>query len=282
MGEPEAARAFGSAGAVLRADEMLLTKHKWLRQVLGIAETANILFLRLALHRKAKCREFPGMVFRDYMSLMQQDKWHCKDIFDIVSVPAGSRITIEHMPGEGINTPLDELAYLALLTCAIKPRNIFEIGTFRGRTALNFALNSPDDCTVWTLDLPQEERETFVGECHDADSKIVGASITGADYKGKDCEHKIKQLFGNSGNFDFSPFFGKMDLVFVDGAHHYPAVNCDTANALRMISQNGIIVWHDFANYGDYNDVTRAVMDLIPPEEVIQISNSQLAVYRCA
>jgi predicted O-methyltransferase YrrM len=259
---------------------MLLIKRKWLRQLLGVAETANFLFLRLALKRKSKCREFPGMVFRDYMSLIQKDKWQCKEIFDIVTVPAGARITLEHLPGKGINTPLDELAYLALLTRAIKPKNIFEIGTFRGRTALNFALNSPEDCTIWTLDLPQTERDAFVDECHAADSKIVGASITGEDYKGKDCEHKIKQLFGNSVNFDFSPFFGKMDLVFVDGAHHYPVVKADTANALKMIHQNGAIVWHDFANYGDYNDVTRAVLDMIRGEEVIQVSNSQLAVYR--
>ena len=39
-------------------------------------------------------------------------------------------------------------------TRALEPTCIFEIGTFRGRTAMNFALNSPETCRVFTLDLP--------------------------------------------------------------------------------------------------------------------------------
>ena len=71
-----------------------------------------------------------------------------------------------------------------------------------------------------------------------------------------------------------------MDVVFVDGAHHYQATKSDTVNALKMVTKNGIIVWDDFANYGDFNDVTRAVLDTLPHEKVYQISNSKLAMYQ--
>jgi hypothetical protein len=54
----------------------------------------------------------------------------------------------------------------------------------------------------------------------------------------------------------------------------------DTKNALAMLRPGGYVVWHDFANYGDYNDMTRGVLDLLPGREVIQIENTQLAVYR--
>ncbi len=259
---------------------MLLIKNKILRQAAGVLETLNLLSIRLAIKNPSRLRAFPGKMFREYMSLVKKDKWACRDIFEIVDIPQGARIVLEHLSGGGINTPVDELAYLALLTRACQPSSIFEIGTFRGRTALNFALNSPEECTVWTLDLPPDKRESFQDTTNLADASLIGVSYTGADYKGKDCEGKISQLYGNSVEFEFSPYFGKMDIVFVDGAHHYEAASSDTLNALEMVKPGGLIIWHDFANYGDYNDVTRAVLDILPGEKIVQISNSQLAVYR--
>jgi hypothetical protein len=47
-----------------------------------------------------------------------------------------------------------------------------------------------------------------------------------------------------------------------------------------MMSPGGYALWDEFCNYGDYNDVTRAVLDVVPKGEVIQIENTQLAVYR--
>ena len=259
---------------------MLLTKWKRLRQFLGVLETFNLLFIRLAMRNPARLRLFPNKIFRQYMSLVERDKWMCKDIFAVLDIPERTRIVVEHLPGRGIDTPLDELAYLALISAATKPRNIFEIGTFRGRTALNFAANSPEDCVVWTLDLPPEEKAHVPDETNPADGGIIKVSSPVTDYEGKDAEHKIRQLYGNSLEYDFSPYFGEMDIVFVDGAHHYRAVRSDTANALRMAKRNGFVIWHDFANYGDYNDVTRAVLDTLPGEKIVQIADTQLAVYR--
>lgn len=259
---------------------MLLTKSKTLREIIGVLETFNFLFVRLALKNPSRSRMFPGRVFREYMSLVEKDKWLSKDIFDIVPIHQGTRIVLEHIPGVGINTAIDELAYLALITRSCEPRNIFEIGTYRGRTALNFALNSPEECVIWTLDLPFDQRELDLERTNSADAAIVEASYTGADYKRKDCEWKIRQLYGNSLSFDFSPYVGTMDIVFVDGAHDYEVVRSDTSNAVRMVRPGGFIIWHDFANYGDYNDVTRAVLDVLPGKNVTQIANTQLAVYK--
>ena len=131
---------------------------------------------------------------------------------------------------------------------------------------------------------PPEARNEAVKEVSERDMRIIDVSIseslTGIDFKGKDVEKKIEQLLGNSLNFDFSPYFGKMDIVFIDGAHHYEAVKSDTANALKMVRPGGFIIWHDFASYGDYNDVTRAIMNMMQKDEFVQIENSRLAVYR--
>ncbi len=131
---------------------MYLIKSKIIRQIFGVLETANILFIKLLIRNRSASRLYPGRVFREYMSLVGKDLWESREIFQILKIPAGTRIVIEHMEGEGINTALDELGYLALIACASRPERIFEIGTFRGRTALNFAMNSPDNCVVYTLD----------------------------------------------------------------------------------------------------------------------------------
>ena len=39
------------------------------------------------------------------------------------------------------------------------------------------------------------------------------------------------------------------------------------------------MIWHDFANFGDYHDVTRAILDVLPDNEVYQIEDTQLAVH---
>jgi hypothetical protein len=70
-----------------------------------------------------------------------------------------------------------------------------------------------------------------------------------------------------------------MDLVFVDGCHHYEAVMSDTTNALEILKPGGLLIWHDFANSGDYHDVTRAILDVLPAEEIFQIEDTQLAFY---
>ena len=145
---------------------------------------------------------------------------------------------------------------------------------------MNFALNASEDCVVYTLDLPPDDRSAAIEATNSADAGIIRSSQTGIDYQGKDVAGKIKQLYGDSMSFDFSPYFGKMDIVFVDGAHHYAAVESDTKNALRMAKPGGVVIWHDFANYGDYNDVTRAVLANVPPGEVIQIEDTQFAIYR--
>ena len=259
---------------------MLLIKNKRLRQMAGLIETFSLLSLKLLIKNPGAIRTFPGRLFREYMQAVEKDKWLCKDIFNILDIKEGIRISLEHIPGHGIDTPLDELAYLAILTKAASPKQIFEIGTFRGRTALNFARNTSDECVIYTLDLSAEDHEKMMVGTNAADKSIIQQSFTGVDYRNKDVSHKIKQLYGNSMEFDFRPYHGKMDIVFVDGAHDYEVVAADTQNALKMVKPGGQILWHDFANYGDYNDVVRAVLDNIPGERITQINNSQLALYQ--
>ena len=263
---------------------MLMTKNKRLRQVAGIAETANLLWLRLLLQNRVGARVYPNSVFAEYMNLGGRAPWRCQSIFEFLPELDGkkARVTLEHLPGEGMTTPINELAFMAMVAAALEPKRIFEIGTYRGRTALNFALNSPDDCEIFTLDLPDEALVTAAQATRGVDARVIQSDdrLLGVEYAGKDVSSKITQLYGNSLQFDFTPFENQVDLVFVDGGHTYDIAGSDTDNALRMCRSGGVILWHDFANYGEFHDVTRAVMDRLPGNQVVQIENSWLAGYR--
>jgi predicted O-methyltransferase YrrM len=258
---------------------MLIAKSKRLRQIVGLTETMSVLSFRLWLSRPAAIRTWPGLCYRQFVSLAKRDLWQSRELEELFPDIQSMDVRIPFSPGRGIITDPDELVSVAVITKARKPQRMFEIGTFRGRTTRILAMNSGASAVVYTLDLPPNERDQFRQCVSDADNAIIANSETGADYRGTPEEAKIKQLFGNSMEFDFSPFENQMDMVIVDGAHHYEAAKKDSVNAIRMVSKGGWVLWHDFANYGDYADVTRAVLDTVPSNEVIQIGRTQYAAW---
>ena len=259
---------------------MLMSRLKIVRLIWGLIETGNLLMLRLFFKNRSAFAQYPGEIYRTYMSFAREGQWRCRSIFEVLPEAGRVRAQIEHIPSDVIGTPLEQLACLAILTKATEPFAVFEMGTFRGRTALNFALNSPPDARVYTLDLPPTNRSEAQDETNRADATIISKSVTGSEYIGTDVEKKIVQLYGDSRTFDFSPYFDSMDLVYVDGAHDYEAVKRDSENAIRMLRPGGYALWDEFCNYGDYHDVTRAVLEVVPDGEVIHIEKTQLALYR--
>ncbi len=139
---------------------------------------------------------------------------------------------------------LQELAILIGLVRERDARHIFEIGTFDGRTTLNVRLNAPE-AVIHTIDLPG-------GNELAPDGKRPGSLIRDLVERGD-----IHQLWGDSTRFDFSPWFGSQDLVFVDAGHGYGNAAADSLTALRLVEgREGVILWHD---YGSWPGVTQAV-----------------------
>ncbi len=141
---------------------------------------------------------------------------------------------------------LFELANIGYLVKNINPNIIFEIGTFVGRTTRLFALNSNRDCMIYSLDLPQN---------------IVSHSI-GSDFKNSFESNKIFQLSGDSQFFDFSPYYEKVDFVWVDACHDYEYVKKDTLNALKICKPDGWIAWHDYRVTAWWSGVTKFIREL--------------------
>ena len=161
------------------------------------------------------------------------------------------------------NVRISELGILSAFAASCEDlTNIFEIGTFDGRTTLNLALNSPPDCMIYTLDLPPDGKTMFAidaGERHMVDKPKPGSRYD--RYRGlvPVGVGKIHQLLGDSATFDYSPYRNSCSLVFVDGSHAYEYVMSDTRAAMSMVKKNGVIIWHD---YGIWEGVTRALEEL--------------------
>lgn len=142
-----------------------------------------------------------------------------------------------------------ELAALGALASRPGVKSIFEIGTFNGLTALNFALNSAADARIFTLDLPPENKGDTSLQAAGGDLKYIVQERKGwLFHQGRRPEEaKITQLFGDSATFDYAAHRNATDLVFVDGAHSYDYVRKDTETALQLLRNGrGVIAWHDY------------------------------------
>ena len=163
-------------------------------------------------------------------------------------------------------------AMCKLLEC----RKVFEIGTYLGQTTWVLAHNNPD-AEVFTLDLPTLEAVNHL-KYDVTDPEYFVAWDRGARFLGTPEAARITQLFGDSAIFDFSPYHGKMDLVFIDGSHSLAYVKSDTDAAFKMLSDRGTIVWDDYLYYpGIYKVVNELAPALDRP--VFHIVGPRLAVY---
>lgn len=200
------------------------------------------------------------------------------DIDNIVKDSPDNKIIIENWKYRQGNVSLYELYCLSQLAKNLKPKTIFEIGTFDGRTTLHFALNSADDTKIHTLDLPPSELENVKLKLDAGDPQLVdkkGFRI-GECYLDRDETKKVTQHLSDSAKFNYLPFNKSIDLFFVDGAHSYEYVKSDTENALKSISPNGIILWHDYTNV---IDVTEYLNELSGKMPVFRINHTSLAIY---
>jgi predicted O-methyltransferase YrrM len=167
---------------------------------------------------------------------------------------------------------------LAALSAGLGCRTFFEIGTNRGRTAWVLARNNPE-LLVYTLDVPAGEAPDDTRlQCGADDYFFFRDRSCGEAFRDTPEAARITQLWGDSATFDFAPYDGAIDLVYVDGAHTYDYVRSDTDSALRMLSPTGTIVWDDYASSpGVYKHVTALARELDSP--VFHVFGTRAAFY---
>ncbi len=186
-------------------------------------------------------------------------------------------IIINDLTNKQGNATLFELYCICSVAKYMSPAQVFEIGTFDGRTTLHIALNTGEKTKIQTLDVPPEDLGGISLKLDPGDPQLVdkkGFSI-GQRFLDRNESGKIKQSLSDSAKFEFSPFEKQVDLFFIDGAHSYEYVKSDTENALKCLKPDGIILWHD---YGSVLGVTNYLNELSKSLPVYRISNTTLAV----
>ncbi len=165
---------------------------------------------------------------------------------------------------------------LAALATLLQCDSIFEFGTYRGDTSWLLAHNLPD-ARIFTLDLPGPDAVEHA-ELDITDHEYFENWNRGARFRGTPEARRITQLFGDSATFDFAPYSGKMDLVYVDASHSYSYARSDTEAAFGMLSETGTIVWDDYTYYpGLYAYLNELAPNLDRP--LFHLLGTRLALY---
>jgi predicted O-methyltransferase YrrM len=157
---------------------------------------------------------------------------------NLVGGSTSSRVL--ELPAESYNVTEAELLSLSAITSYARARTVFEFGTADGRTTRNLAANVGTAGHVYTLNIPLDEDRTHY-------QRIP----VGSRFAGSPEAERISQLWGDSRTFDFEPYCGRCDLIFIDADHSDAAVWADSQTALRLADRRrGIVVWHDALRYG--------------------------------
>lgn len=164
--------------------------------------------------------------------------------------------------------PYGERAVLAAIVGYLQPSSVFEFGTFTGTTTRLLADVVPADARVDTLDLPADE--ILWGEW--IKESIGRAFRDDPAYAGRIVSHRC-----NSRRFDFGPFRGACDLVFVDASHEYEDVLADTERALEIMAPRGMIVWDDYQP--STMGVVHALNEVARRVPLVRIARSRLVVH---
>lgn len=156
----------------------------------------------------------------------------------------------------GTSEPTD-LALLQSICRRYKACHYLEIGSWRGESLANVA-RVAEKCVSISLG-PQALKSQKKGEVASSQLNLFTKNLS-----------NVKQIEADSRTFDFRPWHGQFDVVFIDGNHGYDAVLSDTKNALKLLrNEHSVMIWHDCGhNFEDLRyEVICAIMDGIPREE---------------
>lgn len=168
---------------------------------------------------------------------------------------------------------------IAALVGALGAQTFFEIGTSLGRTAWTVAHHNPE-LQIWTLDVAPAESVDHTALELGADDRAYfrPPDRCGEAFKGTAESGRITQLWGDSATFDYAPYAGRMDFVYVDGAHSYDYVRSDSQRALELLSPRGTIVWDDYVTGpGVYQYLGELAPSLGEP--IYHLIDTRMAIY---
>ena len=166
------------------------------------------------------------------------------------------------------------------LIAKYKPKNVLEIGTAEGYSALCMAWAMTDydiNGRIFTID-PKPfdvpiKREITLEENPKHESIMLSTRELWNKFANKEWIKKIEVLTGFSGEIlqKKTKEFPKMNMGFIDGHHTYEAVIHDFYAFLQTASENFSLLFDDYSYHVDVN-VSKAINEeIVPNFDVTQI-----------
>jgi predicted O-methyltransferase YrrM len=145
---------------------------------------------------------------------------------------------------DGCTAPLERFVTAQLLHY-FKPKRIVEVGAYRGTTTRLFLDNMSPDARVYTIDLPPETDAAGLRAV--SDERLIIHRKPGAEYVDHPRREAVTRIFGDT----FDPRTWEevpqgIDFAFIDASHSYEAVRNDTERLWPKLSENAVILWHDY------------------------------------
>jgi predicted O-methyltransferase YrrM len=188
------------------------------------------------------------------------------------SASLASAMTLFSPPPEFFSIDIDELQVLCKFMQALAPQRVFEFGTFDGFTTLHLAAHAPTGCEVLTID-------RLAGSYNFSPLRRFPHAINvGGRFHGHPLAGRIRQLTGDTRTFDFAPWAGTCDLVFLDADHGEEGTQIDTGNAMMLLKPGGVLLWHDCFAEG----VAKFLAGFSATHPVVRIRSTTLAMHRKA
>ena len=157
--------------------------------------------------------------------------------------PVATEFKVSRPPDWGGSMTITEISSLCHLVAARRPRKVLEIGSFRGLTTLNLAINAPE-AEIHTLDLPPNfDPAQTEFEHHDRNIITTRGFYY---YEAREEMTRIHQHYGDTATFDYEEIGGGVDLCLIDAAHSYEYVRNDTTRSLPLMANNSLMLWHDY------------------------------------
>lgn len=199
-----------------------------------------------------------------------------------------------YVPSSGIGSiTLLEGAIMVSMLKLLRPRRVFEFGTFLGYSSSLMLKNTEPTCEVHTIDLGDDVEQYRGAEAYsDADLHSdekknddylrFTQGTKGATYLADLPERyraRLTMLRGDSTKLDVAGkgYAGAFDLVFIDGGHDTATITSDTHKALQMIGGDGVVVWHDY-NSTIHSDVTDFMAGFAEDQLVLHVQSTMFAV----
>ncbi len=215
--------------------------------------------LRLRLLDSSHYRSYAAPLFQRYVQSLQPniDVVDFSTALELLEIdPESVECSLPVLDGYVGLADWDRVT-LAAIARSRSPYPAFEIGTAAGSTAILLSLNIHD--TVFSLDLPRDDtRNQFALPRLSTDDAVIAGRRRASLLEFRPRKNVVL-LIGDSATFDFTPYYDRIGLFFIDGAHSYEYVRSDTLNAVRCCAEGGVIVWDD---YGGSRDVSRFLNQL--------------------